>query len=183
MKHHSWSKKLSGWLLATLLFCCGCSDDVQSEYSHHRAFFRFPMVSTTPQLLTALNNPGMFCTITFPPQVYRFSDADGRSTDVQRTALEAYGKPIFIAGFLVGTPALGSGMPVAYDLVCPFCYENAYIQHSIRFKDDHLMECGRCGRQYDLNNNGIISKGGNGSPLYKYHISYNPAQNLVMIQN
>ena len=166
---------------------CACTDDVQSEYSGHRAFFRYPMVQQTPELRTALNDPGMFCAITFPPNYYRFTDINGRFTQMNRTSLEAYGKPVFISGFLVGTPILpdmsGRVQPVAYDLVCPNCYVESFIERALSFKTTTEMQCGRCGRVYDLSNNGIVKSEGGGRPIFRYRMTYSATQGVLVISN
>ena len=188
-------KKISYLFLKCLLLVVmipalmACDDDLQNEFSRHPALFRFPMVNTTPQLRSALNDPGMFCKITFPPQQYLFTDAQGKSTPVNRTSLEAYGKPTFISGFIVGTPSLpdmsGNFLNVAYDLVCPRCYEASYIERALDF-NGHVsteMKCARCGSIYDLNNNGIVTNQKERYKLYRYHMVYNKVQGMLMIQN
>ena len=176
-------------LVALLPSLTACEDDLQNEYSRQRAFFRFPMVNTTPELRSALSSPGMFCKITFPPKYNVFSDAFGHSTQVNRSYLDAYGKPIFIAGFIVGTPSVpdwgGNFFNVAYDLVCPSCYSNDFIDRSLDFNAavPTEMKCGRCGRIYDLNNDGIVKSGGEGHRLFRYRMSYSQAQGMLVIQN
>ena len=166
-----------------------CDDDLQNEFSRQPAFFRFPMVNTTPELRSALNNPGMYCKITFPPQLYLFSDAQGHSTPVNRTSLEAYGKPQFISGFLVGTPSVpdlsGNFFNVAYDLVCPACHTESFIDRTLDFNGDAVAEmvCGRCGRVYDLNNGGIVKKGGEGHRMFRYRMTYAKSQGMLVIHN
>ena len=176
--------------LALMSGLVSCDDDLQDEFSRYPALFRFPMVNTTPQLRSALNDPGMFCKITFPPQLYLFTDAQGKSTPVNRTSLEAYGKPTFISGFIVGTPALpdnmsGSFFNVAFDLVCPLCYESKFIERELDFNGTVAteMKCARCGSIYDLNNNGIIKNNEGNYKLYRYRMSYNKVQGSLMIHN
>lgn len=174
-------------LVAVLAGGSGCSDDVSSDYSSHRAFFRYTMVNTTPELLSALTTAGRFCAVDFPPNYYRFSDAEGHATQVPRTALDQYGQPVFICGFLVGTPALldfsGNFVPVAYDLACPGCYESAYLNISLDFDTPTQVSCRRCGREYDLNNQGISTGEGKRYRLYRYRLSYAQAQGMLVIQN
>lgn len=164
-----------------------CSGDVQGEYTRHHAFFRYPNVNTTPELRTALGSPGMFCKITFPAAYYLFTDADGKFTQVNRTSLDAYGQPMFIAGFLVGTPSIpdfsGNFVPVAYDLACPNCFSESAIQRALDFTAPLEMKCGRCGREYDLNNSGVVTDGEKGRPLFRYRMSYAQAQGMLVIQN
>ena len=176
-------------LVLLLPFSFSCDDDLQNEFSRQRAFFRYPMVNNTPELRAALNSPGMFCKITFPPKYYLFSDAYGHATQMNRTALEAYGKPIFISGFVVGTPSIpdmgGNFFTVAYDLVCPTCYSESFISKTLDFNNKlgTEMKCNKCGRVYDLNNDGIIKSGGEGQRMFRYRMTYSFAQGMLVIQN
>ena len=169
-----------------LLGGMSCTEDILSEFSHYPAFFRYPNVNTTPELRAALNSPGEFCKITFPPSYYQFTNAHGRSTQVNRTSLEAYGKPVFIAGFLVGTPSVPDASSnfyqVAYDLVCPNCFHESSIQRALDFEGINEMKCSRCGRIYELNNHGIV-KNKQGKPLEHYHMTYAQPQGVLIIQN
>ena len=168
-----------------LLACVACADDILSEFSHYPAFFRYPNVNTTPELRAALNSPGEYCKITFPPSYYRFTNAQGRSTQVNRTSLEAYGKPVFISGFLVGTPSIpdnGNFYQVAYDLACPNCFRENSIQRALDFKGTDEMICSRCGRIYQLNNHGLV-KNKEGIPLERYRMTYAQTQGILIIQN
>ena len=58
------------------------------------------------------------------------------------TALAAYGRPECLAGFVIGTPSLPDlnmgQQPVAYDLVCPTCYQHDLIQRSLDFRTRKL---------------------------------------------
>ena len=174
------------FLCFLLMGCWACDNDVLSEYSRNPAFFRYPNVNTTPELRAALNSPGEFCKITFPNPYYLFTNAHGHSTQVNRTSLEAYGKPVFISGFLVGTPAVPNSSSnfyqVAYDLVCPNCFYESSIQRALDFSGVDAMVCSRCGREYDLNNQGMV-KNREGIPLEKYRMTYAQSQGVLIIQN
>lgn len=184
------SGRRAAWLLpavvcATLL--AACSSDVENLYANIRAFFRFSPVTQVPCLHMALNNPGGFCTITFPNGKYRFEGNDGNSYGpYQPTAVDQYGRPESIAGFIVGMPAIpdlgGNHYNVAFDLACPNCYSNDAIQRSLTLSATTVF-CRRCGRRYDLNNGGIVSAGDGGRSLYRYRITYEPATGLLLIQN
>ena len=111
-------------LLLAAALAAACSDDVQDIYSSYPAFFRFSPVTAASQLYTAVSNPGQFCTVTFQNgQYYIFTDARGTSTSWSVTAQQQYGQPVYISGFIVGTPAVidmsGQFPLTAYDLVCP----------------------------------------------------------------
>lgn len=174
-------------LLALLPIATGCSDTTESLYAHERAFLRISPVTAIAPLYTALNSPGVFCTITIGTQNYNFKSSDGNTATYPFTALESYGEPECVAGFVVGissVPDLNMQYePVAYDLVCPSCYEDNLIQRSLSFSKAELLACPRCQRTYDLTNGGIESSGKGGSKLYRYHITYSSANNLLVVMN
>lgn len=166
----------------------GCADDTDDFYSNYRAFFRYNYVLTTPPLLTAVGNPGMFCAINFPNGNYHFVSSDGKNTyDYRPTAMDQYGKPECVAGFIVGMPNIpdfsGQFAPVAYDLVCPECFTSTSIQRSLSIAQNGWATCSRCNRSYDLNNGGIVVQGEAGRKLLRYHVAYSPAQGVLVIQN
>ena len=178
-------------LLALLLAAtaaAACSDDVQDIYSDWQAYFRFSPVTSVPQLYTAVSNPGQFCTVTFPNgQYYVFTDPRGTSTSWPVTAQQQYGRPVFISGFIVGTPAVmdmsGRFPLTAYDLVCPHCYETSAITRPVAFDGETQMTCPRCGSSYDLNNGGMPVSGPATRTLYRYHVAYSQGTQTLIIQN
>lgn len=167
-------KKLLFLLMLTLL--AGCASNVEDEYADVPAFFRFTPVTSAAPLYQALNNPGIFCKIWFQSNTIYFRNAQGVSATATKTALYNYQSIEFISGFIVGTPSLsnvsGAFYQVAYDLCCPTCYDESYIQRSLDFDSNEVMKCSRCGRTYDLMNGGIILSGGQGSKLKQYHLTY-----------
>lgn len=171
-------------LLIPFFLFSACSDSVEDYYAHVRAFFKYSPVSSVHPLHAALNNPGIFCQITLGTHTYDFKGTDGSVTSRPITALEAYGKPECVAGFVVGissVPDMNMGQnPVAYDLVCPSCYEETNIQRSLVFSGNEELTCPRCHRAYDLTNGGWV-KSGTPVRLYRYHILY--ANDLVWITN
>lgn len=187
------TKLLSALAIVGTLGLTSCTDDSENLYAGYRAFFRYPLVITTQPLRTALDNPGMFCTIRYDARSYYFVGADGTTASQSRTALDNYGAPMCIAGFIVGTPSIPdmqSGMhsPVAYDLACPACYTENAIERSLVFSDNDAtgskVACGRCHRIYDLNNSGILIEGsGPARKLFRYRMSYAAAQGTLVIQN
>ena len=58
-------------------FLASCVDDIEDLYAPWSVRFVFNQVNTTAPLLSALNNPGQFCQITFPNGKYLFKDQDG----------------------------------------------------------------------------------------------------------
>ena len=174
--------------LLILLYMVSCSSDIDGIYARWRAFLRVSPVTAAPQLHTAANNPGMFCRVTFTPTHYVFSDADGKSSTIARTALESYGgEPEAISGFIIGTPVIpnqnGNFELVAYDLACPACYLPDYITRSLTFTGHTQVSCTRCLRDYNLNNGGIASNINPATRLFRYRVSYSPEQNVLVVQN
>lgn len=171
---------------AALALMAACTDDVSDEYARHSAFLRVTPVTAAAPLREALTGPGMFCTVTLTPAAYRFTRPDGTAASIPRTALDNYGTPKCIAGFIVGTPVLpgldGSLAPVAYDLACPNCYEADYITRSLALADDGTAACSRCGRVYSLQT-AVVQQGDKGRGLYKYRLVYAPTQDLLTIWN
>ena len=167
------------------LSLAACSDEAKDLYAHHRAFFKYSPVAAVQPLYTALNNPGQFCAITFGTSTIQFSSPSGQSQTVLRTAAEAYGKPESIAGFVVGTPSVPDlnlqYLPLAFDLACPACYEEALITKQLQFAGPEALSCGRCHRTYDLQNAGTLSQGEGTWRLFRYQVSY--ANDAVVIIN
>lgn len=125
-------KAFFSFLCALLLgLMSACTNDVVSVYAPHPAFLRYAPVPTAPPLLSALNSPGQWCSITYTHLQYTIAAPGHTSITTPRTALDAYGRPRSIAGFIVGTPSLpestGQHEARAYDLVCPSCYRSAAI--------------------------------------------------------
>ena len=158
------------------LLLVACNDESDHLYSSYRAFFRYTYVETTPPLLTATRNPGMWCAINFPNGNYHFLLNDGRTSYTHRpTAADNYGRPECIAGFIVGTPNIpdfnGQFPVMAFDLVCPECYTESSIQRSLAIDAQGRATCSRCGRTYDLNNSGIVVGGDQGRRLFRYRVA------------
>lgn len=175
---------------ATLL---ACGEESTSRFSHHRAFLRFSPVAAAPVLSAAVHGVGEWCAITYDASHYTFTNAAQRTSRYPRTALDAYGAPTSIAGFVVGTPALpdlsGRQTVVAFDLVCPSCYQGAYVDRQLSWEASTpgTLVCGRCQRHYDLNNGGIVSvTKGDGQPnvgLFRYSAAYSANSDVFVVQN
>lgn len=168
-------------------FVAGCSESVTDLYASIRAFFRYDNVTASHQLYTALNSPGEFCTVTLRNSVIYFTDADGRSSQGNLSATEAYGKTQCVAGFIVGTPSVpdlnGQTAPRAYDLVCPTCYERNAIQRSLQFDGREQVKCPRCSRTYSLQT-GLQTGGDEGvSILYRYRMMYSSSASGTLVIN
>ena len=94
---------------------------------------------------------------------------------------------------MVGTPALpdlsGRQSVVAFDLVCPSCYQGAYVERRLSWESSApgVLICGRCQRHYDLNNGGAVSvTKADGQPnvsLYRYSAAYSTQSDVFVVQN
>lgn len=184
---------ITGLSGALLLTACG-ADDVDSLYANIRAYYRFNAVTAATPLYTAVNNPGQFCTITFSGKsgayTYTFTSPDGQTATYPETAVSGYTPPECICGFVVGTsaiPDLSTGESlVAYDLVCPNCYEDNVLNLRLSFTGTRQLKCASsrgCGRVYDLDNSGCVSSGESGRALFRYHVAYSSTNNTLLIQN
>lgn len=161
-----------------MLLFCGCKEEVQNTYSNYPAYFVCTTVNTIPQLNAALNSPGIFATIVYDRNQYKFTGADGRTTPVNPTAISSHsyvqmGLSGFIAG-LPNMPELGTSVaaPVCFDLACPNCYSAQNITRALNLLEGGYATCSRCNRTYNLNNQGIVSSGDGGTPLFRYRIYY-----------
>lgn len=177
MPHKSY-KPYSPLLLfffAALLFS-GCKK-AEPLYSNHAVRFVFQNTQLVPQLNSALNNPGEFCTITSNNNQYVFHSPSINEDYVHnRTEIERQSKYILgLNGLIVGTPIIAEQLsnrqvPVCYDLACPSCYENLSITRALTLQENQKASCGRCGHTYYLNNQGVTDDGS--TSLYRYRLSY-----------
>lgn len=176
---------LFSFSLITLFSFTACKNEVEDLYAHERAFLRFTPVSAVHPLHSALNNPGMWCSIKIGASTYDFMNAEGRKATYPRVADEAYGRPECISGFLVGTASIPDMnmqfSPIAYDLVCPNCYEQHMLQIAITFSGLEEVSCTRCHRRYDLRNGGLVASTEGGKRLYRYQLSYQ--NDLLVVMN
>lgn len=172
---------------ASLLMMSSCHETVENKYAGFPAYFIYKYVNTVPPLNTALNSMGVFTTIRANRGQYLFTAEDGKTTAVNATALENYQSfKMGIAGFIVGLPnipELGSEapQPVCYDLACPNCYNDLHIERSLQLKEGGYASCSSCQRIYNLNDQGLIASGTEGSSLLRYRMSY--SGNTIVINN
>lgn len=169
-----------------------CAGEAERPYARHAAFFRFAPVTAVPALLSAAGNPGRWCTATYDATHYRFAAPGLPTTTYPRTALDAYGQPRSLAGFLIGTPATpelnGTHTLRAYDLCCPSCFESTHIQRALTLAEDGTdrATCTRCTRAYDLATNSALnapSDGQTNPQLFRYHILYATTTATLVVQN
>ena len=181
-------------LLAVWGALTACSDETQRRFSSLPAFLRLTPVSATPVLRSAVSSPGSWCLITYDARQYQLAAlGEGQTSSLPRTALEAYGRPLSVAGFLVGiasVPAFDGTFPVvAYDAVCPVCYNTDNIERRlapVSHQPEQVL-CPRCSRTYDLANGGIPlqtpSDGRRNTPLFRYRAAYHSAADVFVVQN
>ncbi len=178
------------FVLGTLALLFSCSNNIENRYAHERAFLRFSPVTGVVPLNNAVNGLGEFCTIRIGTNQFIFRSAGGQEVTYPITAeIKAYGQPECVVGFVVGKstiPDMKLQYPLlAYDLVCPNCYEQSLITKALTLETDEKLTCSRCHRSYNLKDDGNICQGDAGKPLYRYRtISYNPNINggtLVII--
>ncbi len=173
-------------LLVGLLFVLSCAEDVQKEYSTHRAYFRYNKVLTTQPLYAALTGPGMYCSIAFQNGKVTFSSLTN-SVVQTLTDIAYYDKLMTINGFIVGmsnVPEMGtSTLPLlCFDRVCPNCFESG-ITRPVGLKEGGFAYCDRCKRTYDLNNLGLIVEGEQGLKLFRYRVSYDGNNDMLIANN
>jgi hypothetical protein len=179
------------WILVpslfALLLAVGCTGNEETAYARHEAFLRVPTVSVIHPLHSALNSPGVFCEVSFSTTHYYFKNNHGQSASMLRTALDAYGKPLYVSGFIIGTPngiltESGDMRPVAFDAVCPTCFNAALIQRKLTIDEDGFAHCSRCQTVYNLNNGGFPqSSTGKADKMLQYHLRY--ANDILVVSN
>ena len=173
--------------LFTQLVSC---EKAEQTYSTHSARFTFSATNLVPQLNTALNNPGQFCTIVAQNNQYVFHSPGIREDYVyERTELDRKSAYVLgLSGLIVGVPILAEQLSaqtsvVCFDLACPNCYEDASITRNLTLLESQRAQCMRCNRLYDLNNQGIIADGAQGKSLYRYRVQYYPSGNTLSVTN
>lgn len=174
-------------LLLMLLAAIACQK-AEDLYSNYPAYFVFTPVTQAPELYTALNSNGEFCTITPNANAYVFA-SPRTSTTVQRTAVDQHVSiALGLDGFIVGLPnipEMGYDVPrvVCYDLCCPNCYRDLSITRRLAIQVGGLARCARCTREYDLNNSGMLRSDTTGISLFRYRVSYNSFSNTLTVSN
>lgn len=178
---------LSIWPCFLLLVACS---KTEQTYSNHTARFAFTATNLVPHLNAALNNAGEFCTITAHNNTYVFHSPGLREDfTYERSELERKsGYILGLSGLIVGTPVIAeqlSSQPtvVCFDLACPNCYEDFSITRNVTLQLSQRAQCSRCQRVYDLNTQGIIVEGVQGSSLYRYRVAYYPSGNTLNVSN
>lgn len=172
-------------LLLLLLLSCEKAERLFSDYP---AYFVFTPVTQAPELFTALNSMGEFCTITPSGNTYVFSNTK-TSTPVPLTAVDQRVSAVLgLDGLIVGlpnVPEMGYDVPrvVCFDLCCPNCYRDYGFTRRMSLQVGGIARCGRCTREYDLNNLGIVRSDTTGFSLFRYRVNYNSFNNSLTVSN
>ena len=175
--------------LVLAALAAGCGDDASNTYSSDRAFLKFRPVTAVPLLYTACNSLGEFVAISIGTNTFNFATAAGKSSSYPFTAeIKNYGQPECVSGFVVGKstqPDMNLQYPlVCYELACPNCYQDNYVQAQLRFTATEELTCPRCKRTYSLQNQGVVTTGTEGRPLLKYRsVTYNQANDILVVMN
>lgn len=176
-------------VLLTLIafFLTACSqDEVQNVYSNYRAFFNYEKVLTAHPLYTSLTGTGLYCAV-YVQSTHLYFQSTTETYQDEFTASDYYKNLTWIGGLLVGranVPDMTTGeLPLlCFDRVCPNCYRDNSISKSLVLHENGEAYCPRCKRTYDLNNLGIIKSGDKGVKLFRYRISYN-GTNVLLVNN
>ncbi len=177
-------------MLVLLALTTGCKDDsTNNTYSSDRAFMKFRPVTAVPLLYTACNSMGEFVAVSIGTNTFNFTTAAGKSSSYPFTAeIKNYGQPECVSGFIIGIstqPDMNLQYPLlCYELACPNCYKDSYIQTQLRFSATEELTCPRCKRSYSLQNQGVVTKGNEGRPLLQYRtVAYNTANDILVVMN
>ena len=173
------------FLLCSFLVSCEKADSIY--YRGARVSFTYTYTNTVPELNAALGGFGEFCTIRMSGNNFIFT---GLKTTTTRpmTAVDTRVHPALgLSGLIVGRPNMPepgaeTAYVVAFDLSCP-CYEDCATTHNLDLVAGGLAHCSRCERTYDLNSQGIVTKGTSGRALYRYPVSYNAFGNTLSVNN
>jgi len=168
-----------------VLIGCQKAEDLYSDYP---AYFVFTPVTQAPELNTAVNSMGEFCSITPSGNNFVFASPKS-STSIPRTAIDQHTSiSLGLDGLIVGLPnmpEMGYDVPrvVCYDLCCPNCYRDYGITRRMSLQTGGKTRCARCTREYDLNNLGMVCNDTTGYSLYRYRVYYSSYGNTLTVSN
>ncbi len=177
------------YLLAAALLLPSCN--AQYEFSGYPCYFIFDNTASRSALLaTAMNpmSPGIFCHITVSGSYFRFeTNVSDQTETVAMTAVDqsrtielgAYNS----SGIIVGYGNLDAEF-FAYDTQCPNCYPNTFLpQYALTMDSGGKARCGKCSREYDMNNRGIVVSGENGDKMIRYRASTSGPFGVLSVVN
>ena len=180
-------KKLFSYLLPLFFFFLLLSCEAENEYSTWPCRFAYDnSLHQDATLASAMevNAPGTFCQITESVRggvkYLNFKTNYNTSSSLAETEAEQRAEYILGLnnGIIVGfqnamLDDFGNAKFVAYDVQCPNCvrqYNNTVNpNYGVSMSDRGIATCKKCGRQYDLNNGGVLQNGQEGDTgLEKY---------------
>jgi len=175
-------------LLTSYLLLLSC--EAENEYSTWPCRFAYDNGTHQDATLASamnVNVPGMFCLITESVRggVKYLNFKSNHNTESSLAETEAEKRAEYILGLnngiIVGfqnavLDDFGNAKFVAYDVQCPNCvrqYNNTISpNYGVSMDDRGIATCKKCGRQYDLNNGGVLQNGQEGDTgLEKYAAS------------
>lgn len=180
--------------MAAALLLTACSRDSigTSKYSSLPARFTCNTVTAMPSTLyTAINNPGLWCTVRVDNtgNRYKFDLAGGKVTEYWNLTANKNDKAhVWVAGLIVGMPSIPepgalASIVTCYDLVCPSCYKIP-LDRPLAISSSGIASCTSCGNTYDMNNQGIHVKGESvDTHLFRYRVSYLINSNTLIVSN
>ena len=184
------------WLLAVGCLLTGCKAD--EEYSTWPCRFAYDnQAHPDATLALAINggSRGMFCLITENTRNGRkylqFLSNNGDSSEQPETAEEVQAKFILGLnnGIIVGFQTLNQepyGGFVAYDVQCPNCVrrENNTTNPNYRvtMESNGIATCSKCGRQYDMNNNGLLRNAQEGDTGLQKYVAMTDGQHVSVFR-
>ncbi len=185
-------RHLAFYIFATLLLFTSCGD-AEYEYSGYSCYFIFDNTASRSALLaTAMNqlSPGIFCHITVSGNYFKFeTNASSQTETVAMTAIDQ-NRTIELGiynntGIIVGFGNLNNPATFyAYDFQCPNCYKSTYLpRYSLSMDSSGKAKCSKCQREYDMNNDGIVSSGEAGDKLIRYRASTTGTFGVLSVVN
>ena len=178
-------------LLLSVGMLCSCEKS-DFEYSSHRARLVYDnSLHLDPTLSSAMNAmaPGIFCRISISGTYFMFSNNQGQSSRQAMTSVEQQRLPVLgcnnESGIIVGFGLLTTPAEFfAYDAQCINCYENdGRPRYLLSISTDGRATCGKCGRTYNLNTGGIVTDGGEGKKLARFHASTTGPNGVLSVNN
>lgn len=184
------------WLLAFGYWLSSC-DKAEEEYSTWPCRFSYDNgVHNDEVLASAIGaTRGVFCLITESTQksikYLNFQSNNGKTSGQPETAEEVQARFILGLnnGIIVGFQTLNTepyeGF-VGYDVQCPNCVrrENNTINPNYRVKMDEkgIATCPKCGKMYDMNNNGIVTNGEEGDTGLQKYVAMTDRQHVSVFR-
>lgn len=186
------SRRFLTTLLAIVqLSACG---DTQSEFTSSRCNLVFDNTSGRSTALAAAMNsasPGTFCAISVSGKYFIF-ELNSTSNSTERIAFTAVDDRMTInlgvyneSGIIVGYGNISYPATFyVYDRQCPNCYKGTNMpRYALSMTASGKAKCSHCGREYDMNNGGIVSSGDAGDKLMRYRATTTGAQGVLSVNN